>query len=59
MRYRVSGTIELNWEVDVDADSEEEAERKAIMMAEDGHGMGLPVQLPEVNEVTLIEDEED
>lgn len=51
MKYNVRGTIELNWQVTVEADSEEEAEEKAKLYAEDGIGLGIPVDRPEVDEI--------
>jgi len=36
MKYKVSGTVEINWEKVVTADSLEEAEELAISYVEDG-----------------------
>lgn len=55
MRYKVTGTINLNWENTVDAESEAEAEATAKSYAEDGHGLNIPVEEPEVSEVTLLD----
>jgi hypothetical protein len=53
MKYKVYGTIELNWSRTVEADSEEEAERKAVACAEDGMvDLSDPV---DDAQVTLIE----
>jgi len=58
MKYKVTGTIELNWENVVEADSEEEAEEWGRGFAEDGHGLGMPVDRPEVSGVDLVTEEE-
>lgn len=39
MRYKVGGTIELNWEVIVEADDEAEAGQVGKSYALDGHGV--------------------
>jgi hypothetical protein len=56
MKYKVSGTIELNWENEVEADSEEEAEESGKGYAEDGVGLSIPVGRPEVTSVELVTD---
>jgi hypothetical protein len=56
MKYRVTGTIELNWENIVDADSEEEAEKIGISFAMDGHGLDIPVGYPDGADVELVDE---
>lgn len=53
-KYKVWGTIELNWMNVVEAESEELADEKAMDMAEDGIGLGSPVESPEVNGAELL-----
>ncbi len=55
-KYRVRGTILLNWENVVEADSEDEAEELAKGYAIDGMGLSIPVEEPEVSDVELIEE---
>jgi hypothetical protein len=50
-RYRVRGTIELNFEVEVSAESAEEAEEQAKDWAADGQGLSDPVGMPDVWEI--------
>ena len=54
VRYKVNGTIELNFSVEVEADSEQEAETYAKMYAEDGVGLGFPVDEAEVFSIKEI-----
>lgn len=56
MKYEVSGTIELNWSVEVEADSEDEAVRKAKDYAYDGNGLDIPVGEPKVHDVELLKE---
>jgi len=55
MKYKVYGTILLNWENLVEADSEEEAEEEGKIWAEDGYGLNCPVEKPEVHTVEQVE----
>jgi hypothetical protein len=55
MKYKVCGTIELNWENVVEADSEAEAEELAKDYAEDGVGLNIPTCRPEVSTTEEIE----
>ena len=55
MKYRVRGTIELNWENVVEAESAEEAERQGKDWAEDGVGLDIPTGDTKVWSVVAIE----
>lgn len=55
MKYKISGTIELNWSAEIEADSEDEAIQKAKDYAYDGNGLDIPVGEPEVHDVNLVE----
>ena len=60
MKYKVTGTIELNWENVVEAESVEEAIASGIEWACDGHGLGDPVEFPSGFDTEAVElDEED
>lgn len=50
-KYRVSGTIELNWSVDVEAEDADEAEQLGKDYAEDGRGHDIPTGDTEVDQV--------
>jgi len=51
-KYRVSGTIELNFTVDVDAATPEAAEQDAKLYVEDGScEYNDPVDDPEIHDV--------
>jgi hypothetical protein len=52
--YIVKGTIELNYEVTVEADDMDEAEERAKQAAEDGHGLDIPTGNTDVYEVTEV-----
>lgn len=54
MKYKVSGTIELNFQMMVHADSEDEADQRGRDLACDGVGLSSPVGEPEVNEIELL-----
>ena len=54
-KYKVYGTIELNFEIEVEADSEIEAMSEAKEYAEDGHGLGEPTGQIDVNSITKVE----
>lgn len=56
MKYKVNGTINLNWEVVVEAESEAEAEEQAKLYAEDGYGLNIPVERPEVHSCEEVKD---
>lgn len=51
--YMVSGKIELNFSVLIEAESEDNAEEIGRGMAEDGNGLGCPVSCAEVTDVDL------
>jgi hypothetical protein len=53
-KYRVRGTIELNFDVTVSAENAEEAEQSAIDMANDGRGHDIPTGRTEVTEVVEV-----
>lgn len=59
MKYKCQGIVELNWEVEVEADTELDAENRAQSLVEDGHGLGELVCVPEVYSVEPIETQED
>lgn len=59
MKYRVTGTIELNWENIVEADSEQEALERGASYAEDGMGHSTPVDSPEAENAEPISPAED
>jgi len=42
LKYKVNGTIELNFEVVIEAENEVEAEKIGKMYAEDGNGLNIP-----------------
>ena len=50
MKYRVSGTVLLNWCIEVEAGSYDSAEEMAKDMVCDGSGLGDPVDDPEVGD---------
>ena len=54
-KYRCRGTVELNFDVIVHADNEEEAEKSAIMKAEDGVGLDVPTGDTEVSDIDEVE----
>ena len=53
-KYKVNGTIELNFELMVEADTEQAAENDAKLMVEDGDGLGVPVDSPEITSIEEI-----
>ena len=58
MKYKVQGKIAYDWEIIVNADSEEEAEETARDYATDGFAdLAGPFEKPEVNSVELVEGE--
>ncbi len=53
-KYKVSGTIKLNFEITVEANNEHEAEQLGAEYAEDGHGLSTPVSSAEVGDVEPV-----
>jgi len=54
-KFTVHGSIEYNFSVEVEADSEDEAEKKAIDYVGDGRvDLGMPVSEPEIHTVELM-----
>ena len=54
MKYRVSGTIEMNWTAVVEAENEDEAASKAVLQAEDGNiEFGPPLETPDEGLVSV------
>lgn len=56
--FEVFGTIELNWNVRVWAESADEAENMASARVEDGDGLDIPVGAPEVTSVRELPNSE-
>ena len=50
--YRVCGKVEYNWKLHVLAESQEDAEKQAIGLVEEGNGLTKTINTPELYEDT-------